>query len=252
MNEVIEDRAEKAAMRAVETMRERLGEQLTIDDLAHAAIFSKFHFSRVFQRVTGLSPGRFLSALRLQEAKRLLRATPLSITDISIQVGYASVGTFSSRFKDSVGLSPTDYRRLGRVTLPAGGVRDGGTVRGHIASPLPERPVFAGLFPDRILRGRPVSCTVLHRPGPYVLRNVPSGSWHLIAFAGEGGLVEGDETYCLGTRGPIEIGRSAGDRPADLRLRPVRPLDPPVLLALDELLSLRNPKDVAAVSGSRR
>lgn len=233
MRDVIEDRTEKAVLRAVETMRDRLGEQLTIDDLAHAAIFSKFHFSRVFQRVTGLSPGRFLSAMRLREAKRLLRATALTVTEISIQVGYASVGTFSSQFKASVGLSPTEYRRAGRVTLLASDVPDGATVRGTIGSPLGDRPVFAGLFRDRILKGRPVSGTILRRPGPYELRNVPLGSWHLIAFAGERDLTE--ETSFLGTCGPIVIRRPTGDSEADVRLKPVRPFDPPVLLALDEL-----------------
>jgi AraC family transcriptional regulator len=58
----------RAVERAVETMRDNLGERLTIDDLARSAMFSKFHFSRVFQRVTGVSPGRFLSAMRLDVA----------------------------------------------------------------------------------------------------------------------------------------------------------------------------------------
>lgn len=235
MTDVIEDRAENAVLRAVATMRDHLGEQVTIDDLAHAAIFSKFHFTRVFQRVTGLSPGRFLSAMRLHEAKRLLRTTSMSIIDISVQVGYASVGTFSSRFKASVGLSPTEYRRLGRVPLPVNGVPDGATVRGHIATMPVDRPVFAGLFRDPIIKGWPVSCTVLRRPGPYELWNVPPGSWHLIAFAGEGDLPDGDEPTFLGTYGPIVIRRPTGDRLADVRLNPVRPLDPPVLLALGEL-----------------
>jgi AraC family transcriptional regulator len=235
MRDVIEDRTEQAVLRAVVTMHENLGEQLTVDDLAHAAIFSKFHFSRVFQRVTGLSPGRFLSALRMQEAKRLLRSTSLSVTEISIQVGYSSVGTFSSRFKTNVGLSPTKYRELGRVTLPVDGGQDAApsaTVHGSIASSMGDLPVFAGLFPDRIMKGLPVSCTVLRRPGPYVLRNVPFGSWHLLAFAGERDL---DEHPYLGTYGPIVIRTGTRASLADVRLEPVCPLDPPVLLALGHL-----------------
>lgn len=91
----MEEALEKAVRRVIETMREHLGDELTIDDMARTAMFSKFHFSRVFRQVTGISPGRFLSALRLQEAKRLLLSTSLSVADISIQVGYSSVGTFS-------------------------------------------------------------------------------------------------------------------------------------------------------------
>src|SRR5688572_1243423 len=92
-------------------MRDNLGEPLTVDDLARSAMFSKFHFTRIFQRVTGVSPGRFLSGLRLQRAKELLVSTSLSVADISVLVGYNSVGTFSSRFTRSVGMPPSRYRR---------------------------------------------------------------------------------------------------------------------------------------------
>src|SRR6266536_328180 len=108
--------AEKAVERLIDTMRDNLSEQLTVDDMAHCALFSKFHFTRLFERITGVSPGRFLSALRLQEAKRLLTTTGLNVTDISLLVGYNSVGTFSTRFTKSVGLPPTTYRRMGGHT----------------------------------------------------------------------------------------------------------------------------------------
>ena len=73
-------------------MRDNIGEELTVDDMARAAMFSKFHFTRVFQRVTGVSPGRFLSAMRLQRAKDLLLTTSMNVADISVHVGYNSVG----------------------------------------------------------------------------------------------------------------------------------------------------------------
>lgn len=112
---------EKAVNRVIESMHANLGEQLTIDDMARTAMFSKFHFSRVFQRATGVTPGRFLSAIRIEEAKRLLVSTTWSVTEISHKVGYASVGTFSSRFRSSVGVAPTTYRRLGGFTARMGG-----------------------------------------------------------------------------------------------------------------------------------
>src|SRR3954468_23765148 len=111
--EPIDEGLERAVIRVIDTMRQNLSEQLTVDDMARAARFSKFHFTRVFQRVTGVSPGRFLSAMRLEEAKRLLLSTTLTVADISHRVGYNSVGTFSSRFRNSVGVSPTTYRQLG-------------------------------------------------------------------------------------------------------------------------------------------
>ncbi|MFB9890920.1 helix-turn-helix domain-containing protein [Planobispora takensis] len=251
MDEVIE----RAVLRVIESMHENFGEQITVDDMARTAMFSKFHFSRVFQRVTGLSPGRFLSAVRLREAKRLLASTSLSITNISHQVGYSSVGTFSSRFTYSVGLPPSKYRRHMSVTaqlLTVGGQHPPGTVtttlHGEIVSPLPDRPVFAGLFPDQILEGRPVSYTLLDRPGPYVLENVPEGRWHLIAqsvAAGRDNAIHyppgGDEALCIARHGPVTVEAGGGPQRADVRLKPMRPLDPPVLLALRDLLAARIP-----------
>lgn len=107
------DCVERAVGRAIENMRANLGERLTVDDLARSAMYSKFHFSRAFLRVTGVPPRRFLSSLRLQEAMRLLDSTSLTVAEISHRVGYASVGTFGSRFQSSVGVSPTTYRRRG-------------------------------------------------------------------------------------------------------------------------------------------
>ncbi|MFC0865980.1 helix-turn-helix domain-containing protein [Sphaerimonospora cavernae] len=237
-----------AVLRVVESMQENFGEPLTIDDMARTAMFSKFHFSRVFQRVTGLSPGRFLSAVRLREAKRLLTSTTLTVTDISHRVGYSSVGTFSSRFTGSVGLSPSRYRRLDSLTPPdrTGAPAAAATiVRGHISSPLADRPVFAGLFPDSILEGWPVRYTVIPRPGPYVLEDVPEGRWHLIAQSAAAGLEDaidlparGDESLCIGRHGPITVQPGAGRTAVtDLELRPMSVLDPPVLLALREVVA---------------
>jgi transcriptional regulator GlxA family with amidase domain len=102
--------AEEAVRRVVEAMHDNLGDSFTADDMARTAVFSKYHFIRLFRQATGVTPGRFLAALRIQEAQRLLLATDLSVAEISQRVGYASVGTFSSRFKLSVGLSPSAYR----------------------------------------------------------------------------------------------------------------------------------------------
>ena len=101
----------EAVDRAKAYMQKRIGERISADDLARSALFSKFHFSRVFRRITGVSPGQYLAELRLQEAKRLLRTSDMKIIDITYAVGYASVGTFSARFRAQVGLSPSGYRQ---------------------------------------------------------------------------------------------------------------------------------------------
>jgi len=86
----------EAVVRALTVMRQRLGEPQSLRDLARAAYLSPFHFHRVFRSVTSVTPGRFLAAMRMAEAKRLLVETPISVTDISIAVGYSSFGTFTT------------------------------------------------------------------------------------------------------------------------------------------------------------
>jgi AraC family transcriptional regulator len=253
----MEKTIEQAVARVIETMRDNLGEQLTIDDMARTAMFSKFHFSRVFQRATGVSPGRFLSAMRLQEAKRLLVSTSLTVTDISHRVGYTSVGTFSSRFRNSVGVSPTTYRQLGshaartpsegRRTVPT---RRAATVRGEVSSAGGAELglIFIGLFADPIPRGQPVRCTVLHSPGPYTLENVPMGAWYLLGHSLACGFEEavhepaGDGqplALCVGCHGqPITIRPDTISAVADLQLRPLPSPDPALLQALLDIRSV--------------
>ncbi|MFE2757572.1 helix-turn-helix transcriptional regulator [Actinosynnema sp. NPDC059335] len=228
-------------------MHENLGEHFTIDDMARTAMYSKFHFSRAFQRATGISPGRFLSAIRLQEAKRLLLCTSLTVTDISHRVGYTSVGTFSSRFRNSVGVSPTTYRELGGFAPEIPMARRASdasstTVQGEILE-LPGRPpglIFVGLFPDRLPHGSPVRCSVLEGPGRYVLNSVPAGTWHVLAHSvalgrestlGAGPLAP-DQALAVASCGPITVRPDVPVTQADLALRPISALDPPVLLAL--------------------
>jgi AraC family transcriptional regulator len=220
-------------------------------------MFSKFHFSRVFQRVTGVSPGRFLSAMRLQEAKRLLVVTSLTVTDISHRVGYSSVGTFSSRFRNSVGVSPTTYRQLG--SYPARPTSDNhrsiphrrsATVKGEVTSSLDQKLglIFIGLFADPIPRGQPVRCAILHNPGPYTLENVPMGTWHLLAHSLACGLEEavhqppdGEQplALCVGCHGrPITIRPDTVTASASLQLRPLPSPDPALLQALLDIRSV--------------
>ncbi|MBO0611215.1 helix-turn-helix domain-containing protein [Myceligenerans salitolerans] len=100
----------EAVERAKALMHEQFAEALTVDDMAEAAWFSKYHFTRLFRDVTGVSPGRYLAAVRMAHAKHLLRTTQMKVVDITVGIGYSSVGTFSSRFRIHVGISPTEYR----------------------------------------------------------------------------------------------------------------------------------------------
>jgi AraC family transcriptional regulator len=111
-------RAANVIDQVVEAIYERFNEPITIEDMARTAKYSRFHFTRMFQQAIGVPPGRFLTTVRIQEAKRLLLSTSLSVKEITVRVGYSSVGTFSTKFRDSVGLSPRAYRASAPRSLP--------------------------------------------------------------------------------------------------------------------------------------
>lgn len=229
-----------AVASAIRTMRRYLGEPLTVDDLARSAMFSKFHFSRVFCRATGVSPGRFLAALRLEEAKRLLLTTDDTVTDIGQRVGYSSPGTFSTRFCGRVGLPPVVYRRLDGYAPDVPGTSHAGarsgTVRGTVRGPadMEDVAVFLGVFPSPIPQGQPVACTVRRGRGVFVLPHVPPGHWHLAAHSAPAGA-PGDRPQPLTWRGTI-VSRPDGAGPGpEVELGAPKLTDPPLLLALPDL-----------------
>jgi AraC-like DNA-binding protein len=84
---------------------------LDIPALAQIAYVSEAHFIRTFRATYGETPHRYLQRRRVERSMFLLRETGRSITDICLDVGFGSLGTFSRTFRDIVGESPTDYRR---------------------------------------------------------------------------------------------------------------------------------------------
>jgi AraC-like DNA-binding protein len=85
-------------------------EPLDLDALADAAHVSKYHFSRRFAEAYGETPMRYLTRRRIERAQDLLRSANLTITEVCMMVGFSSLGSFSSRFRELVGESPTQYR----------------------------------------------------------------------------------------------------------------------------------------------
>jgi AraC family transcriptional regulator len=90
---------------------EHVAEDFDLAQLAAQAGLSKFHFQRLFKAALGLSPTRYQINLRMNEARRLLRETKMSVVDVSLEVGYANPGHFSQLFRRETGLSPSEYRR---------------------------------------------------------------------------------------------------------------------------------------------
>lgn len=101
-----------AVERVIAAMRERVGDALPLPTMAEIAHLSPYHFARVFWQVTRIPPGEFLSALRLERAEQLLLTTDLSVAEIYFEVGYNSLGKFTTRFTGLVGLYPGRVRGL--------------------------------------------------------------------------------------------------------------------------------------------
>jgi AraC-like DNA-binding protein len=97
-------------LRAKDLADARYFEPLGVDDLARAAGFSRAHFSREFRRTFGEAPHSYLLTRRLERAAALLRVTDRSVAEICFSVGLQSVGSFTTSFTRTYGMSPTAYR----------------------------------------------------------------------------------------------------------------------------------------------
>jgi len=115
-------------LRAKDLADARYSEPLGVDDLARAAGLSRAHFSREFRRAFGESPHAYLLTRRLERAAALLQTTDRTVTEICFAVGLQSVGSFTTSFTRTYGISPTAYRARfapasARALLPACVVR---------------------------------------------------------------------------------------------------------------------------------
>lgn len=245
------DELKEAVERAISSMWDHYDEPLSLDDIADAALLSKFYFSRVFRSFTGTSPGRFLTAVRLYKAKNLLLETSSTVTDISFQVGFNSLGTFTTRFTYSVGVSPARFRSLSHRGLPPPRTSEvdergqTGTIHGKVVLPSNETPlrIYVGAFSSPIVEGVPESCDILTEPADgcrehdYRLLSVPVGKWFIRAV----GVLRIDVDPRPWARRPLFVGaapvtvRAGRDVAVGLTMRAVTRTDLPILLALPEL-----------------
>lgn len=104
---------------ARDTMDRDWAQAIDVDTVAAAAGYSRYHFVRLFGRTYGESPGRYLSRRRVERAAELLRSANLTVTEICLLVGFTSLGSFSSRFKEHTGMSPTRFRARAAADGPA-------------------------------------------------------------------------------------------------------------------------------------
>jgi AraC-like DNA-binding protein len=115
-------------LRAKDLADARYFEPLGVDDLARAAGLSRAHFSRAFRKAFGESPHAYLLTRRLERAAALLRTTDRSVADVCFSVGLQSLGSFTTSFTRTYGMSPLAYREAfppaaDRALVPACVVR---------------------------------------------------------------------------------------------------------------------------------
>ena len=100
----------EALWRARELIDGRYAQPLDLDELARTANFSRFHFLRAFRRAFHATPHEYLIRKRIERAKELLAESDLTVTEICFEVGFESLGSFSTLFHKTVGWSPSIYR----------------------------------------------------------------------------------------------------------------------------------------------
>lgn len=246
----------QSILRAIGCMRKDPGGCWRIADLAEVACMSSYHFVRVFGEITAISPARFLAALRMEKAKRMLLESSRPVISVCFDVGYNSVGTFTRIFTQFVGLSPNGFRRLRdqlsetpMEALVADFLQRQSAsqpeiqISGCISSPAEVRcDVFLGIFPCRIPQGRPTSGVLLPSPGQFRLPLPPNvqgacmlaaaipGSAELTAY-----LLPSQNTLLVASV-PLPHSVLSSRRAVELRLRSLSPYDPPVVIALPILL----------------
>jgi transcriptional regulator GlxA family with amidase domain len=109
MSRAVEE-TNRRMLRARDAMDRTYAQPLDVPELARIAIVSEAHFIRTFKDTFGETPHRYLQRRRVERSMFLLRETDRSITDICLDVGFGSLGTFSRTFREIVGESPRDYR----------------------------------------------------------------------------------------------------------------------------------------------
>ena len=102
--------------RAREFMYDCYPQPLELEEMARVACMSPFHFLRMFQQAFGETPYRYLTRRRIDRARELLSLTSRSVTDVCFDVGYQSLGSFSTLFRRVTGNSPLSYRT--RIVTP--------------------------------------------------------------------------------------------------------------------------------------
>lgn len=238
-------------------IHEHIDEPLPLDRLARYAAYSPYHFIRLFKETIGLSPQYYISSLRLQKAKDLLLKTNLTIRDIALEVGQQSLGTFTNRFTERIGVSPSQFRNqafqadnylhslqnLKRWRVSYSTANRHGCIEGTVHAEVPfDGIILIGLFAKPIPEGLPLYGTLLPSLGHFSFMNVKPGTYYLMATSIPWGMQAADillphTTLRTRSRVPIIVKPDSFVPHQQVMLYTPRLDDPPILISLSLLMS---------------
>lgn len=242
-------------------MNEHVSDELTIEDVAAHFHYSKYHFSREFKLHTGFSASDYLSSIKIEKAKQNLLKKNQTITESSFDVGYSSLGTFSTTFAKKTGLSPREYKEqvesLYQLTQeyeddtapyrPTStlslNIKEKNQLSISLSYPSMSQTTitFIGLFHRPIPNHKPAIGVALTDQTTHTFTRIPNGTYYLLACAIE--KSKNPLNYfilndCL--RGKLDTPLSfpeASSTHVQLTLREPLPEDPPILINLPKLLA---------------
>jgi transcriptional regulator GlxA family with amidase domain len=129
--------------RVLDRMKADLAADLDLSTLAAESGYSRSHFLRTFRAAMGSSPHQWLTRLRVERAKTILRENSISLIDIALDCGFSSHAHFSNTFRQIVGVTPSYYRRSHGPHMQKGSL---------FVSQLSRNAEFASTFHSRLLR----------------------------------------------------------------------------------------------------
>lgn len=238
-------------------INQNIYDPLPLSRLADHVAYSPYHFARIFKERIGLSPLYYVSALRLQKAKDLLLRTNLSIRDIGLEIGQQSLGTFTTRFTERVGVSPSQFRNssqqadehlrslqmLGGWSKAQSSRSMPGTITGTFETEIPfEGVVLVGLFAKPIPEGLPLYGTLVSSGEDFIIPGVKPGTYYLMATSVAWGTKAMDfmlphTTLRTRSKEPIIVKPFSFVPHLHVTLHAPHPDDPPILISLPLLMN---------------
>lgn len=186
-------------------MRDHTGREVSVEELASDFGYSKFHFSREFKKIIGVSPNEYWAALKMEQS--LYELERASLLRAHLNTGYQSTGTFVTSFKKNTGLTPGEYQdeiqKLSMYTEAKNFEKHGNrilthysfdknnleTVQNkalHITCNLPynfKGLVFVGIFKKPMPTGAPIVGKAMVKTNQCVIDHIPNGEYYALACA---------------------------------------------------------------------